>query len=54
MYTIKLFTSSGKPIGTTEEENIDDALEIVKGHITSNDTIVVIADSEYIEGVVII
>jgi len=54
MYKIKLFTSTGRFLGETEEKDIDDALEIVKGHIEDNDTIAVISDSEYIEGIEII
>ena len=51
MYKIKLFSSSGRFIGETEEENIDDAMEIVKSHITSNDTIAVVSDNDYIDSI---
>jgi len=54
MYKIKLFTSTGSFIGDPEEIDIDDALEIVKGHIENNDTIAVISDSDYIEGIEIV
>jgi hypothetical protein len=54
MYTIKLFTSNGNPVGEIEESDINEALEIVKSHIAYNDTIVVISDSEYIDGIVVI
>ena len=54
MYKIKLFTGTGHFIGETEENDIDDALEIVKVHISENDTIAVISDQSYIDWITII
>lgn len=49
MWVVKLYTSVGFFIGEVEFDDIEDALENVKGHISSNDTVAIIGDKDYIE-----
>jgi hypothetical protein len=48
MYIVKIFWSDGDPLGEVSFEDIDDALECVKGHITTNNVYCTVGDEENI------
>lgn len=39
---VRLYTSTGTEVGSFDDEELDDALEIIRSHLESSDTVIII------------